>query len=80
MLTTSTLYVSSPGDEADRPAALLVRDPGHLTLKQIPDDRGIQADRSKHQQSGVQSSRILMIVIVNSEHCIENPVVVFASK
>ena len=34
------LYVSSPGDEADRPAALLVRDPGHLALKQIPDDRG----------------------------------------
>ena len=40
MLTTSTLYVSSPGDEADGPAALLVRDPGHLALKQIPDDRG----------------------------------------
>ena len=36
----AALYVSSPGDEADRPAALLVRDPGHLALKQIPDDRG----------------------------------------
>ena len=34
------MYVTSPGDEADRPAALLVRDPGHLALKQIPDDRG----------------------------------------
>ena len=40
------LYVSSPGDEADRPAALLVRDPGHLTLKQIPDDRGGYTDQN----------------------------------